>query len=94
MRVCFCVLVLRQVVLLGVFGLVLVLTVLIERIFGWRVLLQAIVAREPLARRLVRFLITSDWSRALASTQPPPNQTRTSLPQAPTPGLASSVSPE
>ena len=57
---------LSKVITLGIFALVVIMTVLIDRLFGWRAILSAIVTREPLARRLVRFFITSDWSRAIA----------------------------
>ena len=48
-------------------------TVLLDRMFGWKAVLQVIVTKEPLARKLVRFFITSDWSRAcvLCMCSPP-----------------------
>ena len=53
-----------KVVLQGAMVLIIVMVVLIDRLFGWKQVLQAIVNKEPLARRLIRFLITSDYSRA------------------------------
>ena len=55
-----------KVIMLGIFVLITVITVLIDRLFGWRTIIAALVTREPLARRLVRFLVTSDWSRSCA----------------------------
>ena len=40
-----------KVILLGMFVLILVMTVVIDRLFGWRAILAAIVTKEPLARR-------------------------------------------
>ena len=55
-----------SVVRLGLAALLIVLTVLLDRLFGWKALLQAVLQKEPLARRLIRFCVSSDWSRACA----------------------------
>ena len=55
-----------KVITLGVVVLCVVMTLLIERVFGWKVVLQAVLTREPFMRRLVKGLVTSDWCRALA----------------------------
>jgi hypothetical protein len=55
-----------KVIMLGILCLILVITILLDRIFGWKAVLQGLIAREPLARRLVRFVISSNWSRACA----------------------------
>lgn len=53
-----------RVVLLGMIVLVGVLSVLLDRLFGWQNMVRAIATKEPLARRMIRFFLTSDWSKA------------------------------
>ena len=53
-----------KVILQGLAVIIIVMGVLIDRMFGWKAVLQRIVTKEPLARRLIRFLLTSDYSRA------------------------------
>lgn len=55
-----------KVIMLGIFAFMIIMSVLLDRLIGWRVIFASIVSREPLARRLVRFFLTSDWSRAFA----------------------------
>ena len=55
-----------RVIMLGVCALTLVMALLLHGVFGWRALVNSIVTKEPLARRVVRFAMTSDWSRAAA----------------------------
>ena len=53
-----------KVILQGLGVIILVIAVAIDRLFGWKNIFVQIVAREPLARRLIRFFLTSDYSRA------------------------------
>jgi hypothetical protein len=56
---------LSRVVLMGVLLMLIIVGLTLERFYGWKLILRKIMVKDPLARKLLRFCICSDWTKAI-----------------------------